>query len=155
MKARARKRAIRVPLLSRGCALDRRLKRGPFCADKRFSRSREDTRGSEVELGNPGNERRRAERRPIVAECRIEGLSSRADMRLTDLSLNGGYVDAYRSLHMEEGWTFPAWDPHVRLDYVFVPQKYADRVRSCDVMNDIREPAKATDHLPLVAEIDI
>jgi len=47
-----------------------------------------------VELGNPGNERRRAERRPIVAECRIEGLSSRADMRLTDLSLNGGYVDA-------------------------------------------------------------
>ena len=30
----------------------------------------------------------------MVAECRIDGLSSRTDMRLTDLSLNGGFVDA-------------------------------------------------------------
>jgi hypothetical protein len=30
----------------------------------------------------------------MLAECRIEGLSSRTEMRLTDLSLHGGYVDA-------------------------------------------------------------
>jgi hypothetical protein len=38
-------------------------------------------------------ERRRVDRRVVVAECRIEGLSSRASIRVTDLSIHGGYVD--------------------------------------------------------------
>ena len=67
--------------------------------------------------------------------------------------LDGGYVDCYRSLHSDPGFTFPAWDPHVRLDYVFAPQQHAARVTKCEVMTNIREPAKATDHLPLIAEI--
>ena len=45
-------------------------------------------------MGEKQIERRRGARRPMLAECRIEGFSSRTDMRLTDLSLNGGYVDA-------------------------------------------------------------
>ena len=37
------------------------------------------------------------------------------------VALDAGYLDAYRMLHQEEkGYTFPTWDPHVRLDYVFV-----------------------------------
>jgi len=45
-------------------------------------------------VGEKSIERRRGARRPMVAECRIDGLSSRTEMRLTDLSLNGGFVDA-------------------------------------------------------------
>ena len=42
---------------------------------------------------NQGAERRRGERRSVMLECRIEGVSSRKLARLTDLSLSGGYVD--------------------------------------------------------------
>ena len=67
--------------------------------------------------------------------------------------LNAGYVDAYRRLHPEEaGLTFPVWDPHVRLDYVFVPAGSAERLVACGV---IRHPAarEASDHFPLLADI--
>jgi len=67
--------------------------------------------------------------------------------------LDEGYIDAYRRLHTEPGYTFPAWDPHARIDYLFVPKQFVERIHSCDVITDIAEPARATDHLPLVAEI--
>ena len=68
--------------------------------------------------------------------------------------LDGGYVDAWRLLRPgDAGPTFPTWDPHVRLDYVFTPQIFADRIVSCEVVRDIEQPAKATDHLPLIARI--
>jgi exodeoxyribonuclease-3 len=81
-------------------------------------------------------------------------LGGRVNYRAIQLMLDGGYVDCYRSLHTGPGFTFPAWDPHVRLDYVFTPERYASRITACDVMANINEPAKATDHLPLVAEIN-
>jgi endonuclease/exonuclease/phosphatase family metal-dependent hydrolase len=70
--------------------------------------------------------------------------------------LDEGYADAWRSLRAREpGYTFPTWDPHVRLDYVFTPARYVDRLRSCEV---IREPdvdvRAASDHMPLAVEID-
>jgi exodeoxyribonuclease-3 len=80
-------------------------------------------------------------------------LGGRVTYRTIQIMLDAGYIDSYRRLHTDHGFTFPAWDPHVRLDYVFVPKEFVDRVASCDVMTDITEPAKATDHLPLVAEI--
>ena len=50
------------------------------------------------------------------------------------LMLDQHYVDAWRRLHPgEDGYTFPTWDPHVRLDYMFVPAAHATRVRCCDV----------------------
>jgi endonuclease/exonuclease/phosphatase family metal-dependent hydrolase len=82
-------------------------------------------------------------------------LGGRVTHRAIQLMLDAGYVDRYRMLHTDPGFTFPAWDPHVRLDYLFAPRDWADRVTSCNVMKDIAEPAKATDHLPLTAEIDI
>jgi len=69
------------------------------------------------------------------------------------MMLDAGYADCYRQFHVDPGFTFPARDPHVRLDYAFVPQAFACRVASCSVMTDIREPAKATDHLPLIIEV--
>ena len=57
-------------------------------------------------------------------------LGGRVTYRTIQIMLDEGYLDAYRRLHTEPGFTFPAWDPHVRLDYVFVPAQFADRVRS-------------------------
>ena len=69
--------------------------------------------------------------------------------------LDEGYVDAWRTLRGKEpGYTFPTWDPHVRLDYVFTPAQYASRVAACEI---IREPSDAvraaSDHMPLAVEI--
>jgi endonuclease/exonuclease/phosphatase family metal-dependent hydrolase len=67
--------------------------------------------------------------------------------------LDAGYTDAYRLRHYQEiGHTFPTWAPHVRLDYVFVPTAFADRVVSCEV---VRHPgaAAASDHFPIVADL--
>jgi exodeoxyribonuclease III len=68
--------------------------------------------------------------------------------------LDAGYVDAFRRQHpADPGATLPTPMPHVRLDYVFVPHAYADRVVSCDV---VRHPAAAaaSDHFPVVADLD-
>jgi exodeoxyribonuclease-3 len=67
--------------------------------------------------------------------------------------LDAGYRDAFR--HVEPdlvGYTFPTWDPHVRLDYLFVPEAALDRVGACEVFmpDGVRE---ASDHFPLVAEL--
>lgn len=67
--------------------------------------------------------------------------------------LTAGYVDGYRRLHPEEaGLTFPVWDPHVRLDYVFVPADEAARLVSCRVVRH-DAAAAASDHFPLLAEL--
>jgi endonuclease/exonuclease/phosphatase family metal-dependent hydrolase len=67
--------------------------------------------------------------------------------------LDAGYADAFRHLQPDViGYTFPTWDPHVRLDYIFVPRAFADRVGCCRVLST--EPVReASDHLPLLAEL--
>lgn len=73
------------------------------------------------------------------------------------LMLDAGYADGYRMLHPEEkGYTFPTWDPHVRLDYVFLPKLFADRLVGCEVTTEPRERVKAaSDHCPLIAELKL
>jgi len=67
---------------------------------------------------------------------------------------DSGYIDGYRALHPDDkGYTFPVWDPHVRLDYMFVAKVFADRLQSCEVINS-PTGAKASDHFPLLAELD-
>ena len=69
--------------------------------------------------------------------------------------LDAGYLDIYRYLHKDEkGYTFPTWSPHVRLDYVFAPKVFADRLPRCEVVTEPAEVIKAaSDHLPLLAEL--
>jgi endonuclease/exonuclease/phosphatase family metal-dependent hydrolase len=77
----------------------------------------------------------------------------RVKWRTIQMVLDAGYVDAYRRSHTGEiGHTFPTSDPHIRLDYVFVPAAFADRVIACDV---VRHPdaAGASDHFPVVADL--
>jgi endonuclease/exonuclease/phosphatase family metal-dependent hydrolase len=68
--------------------------------------------------------------------------------------LDARYADAFRMRHpTDAGLTFPTWNPHVRLDYVFVPASQAARLRSCEVITG--DPAGvASDHFPLVADVD-
>lgn len=69
--------------------------------------------------------------------------------------LDAGYLDGYRTLHPEvKGYTFPTWDPHVRLDYLFVPGVFQDRLLDCEVITEPRERIRAaSDHCPLVAQL--
>jgi exodeoxyribonuclease-3 len=68
--------------------------------------------------------------------------------------LTAKYMDLWRKLHpTEEGYTFPTWSPHVRLDYIFTPEKYASRVSECTVVKDGPDAAAASDHYPLFAVI--
>ena len=71
------------------------------------------------------------------------------------LMLDASYVDGYRTLHgADPGHTFPTWDPHVRLDYVFLPRAWSRQLTACAVVRDHPALAAASDHLPLLAELD-
>ena len=70
------------------------------------------------------------------------------------IMLDAGYRDGYRSLVPDDkGYTFPTWDPHVRLDYAFVPEASAARLKECRVMCG-GEAATASDHFPLLTVLD-
>jgi exodeoxyribonuclease-3 len=76
----------------------------------------------------------------------------RVRWRVVQQVLDAGYVDAYRVLHVNDpGFTFPASDPHLRLDYVIVPKQFIDRVRRCEIVRN-HTTEKASDHFPLLAE---
>jgi exodeoxyribonuclease-3 len=65
------------------------------------------------------------------------------------------YLDAYRLLHPDvKGYTFPVWDPHLRLDYLFAPERFAERVKGCEVITEAGVAA-ASDHLPLLSLVEI
>jgi exodeoxyribonuclease-3 len=67
--------------------------------------------------------------------------------------IDAGYRDAFRHLHPDlVGLTFPTWKPHVRLDYLFVPGPFLNRVVRCQVVDD-GEVKDASDHFPIVAEL--
>ena len=68
--------------------------------------------------------------------------------------LSAGYVDSFRQLHPRElGYTLPTPEPHVRLDYAFVPGAFAQHVQRCEI---VRTPdaVAASDHFPLLLELE-
>jgi endonuclease/exonuclease/phosphatase family metal-dependent hydrolase len=71
------------------------------------------------------------------------------------IMLDAQYVDGYRLLHPhDKGYTMPTWAPHVRLDYIFVPAPAANRLQSCQVINN-GAAAQASDHFPLLAQLEV
>ncbi len=85
-------------------------------------------------------------------------LSGRDIARSTiEMMQSDGYLDAWRTVHGDEqhadGYTFPVWDPHVRLDYVFTPAVYASRFTGCEVLRLPEAVRTASDHFPLLVEI--
>lgn len=70
--------------------------------------------------------------------------------------LDDNYVDGYRILYpLEKGFTFPTWNPHVRLDYLFLPTVFAERLKDCQVVQGYTEVVKASDHFPLLAQLAV
>lgn len=69
--------------------------------------------------------------------------------------LDEGYIDGWRYLHPgDPGYTFPTWDPHLRLDYVFTPARHAERFTSCIAVTAPLEARTASDHFPLLVELE-
>ncbi len=84
-------------------------------------------------------------------------ISGRQLQRQTiQLMLDANYVDGFRSLHKEVGYTFPTWNPHVRLDYAFVPRAFATRLVKCEVVDQPSDLIRAaSDHCPLLVELEL
>lgn len=75
--------------------------------------------------------------------------------RTIQIVLDAGYVDAFRVMHPERpGFTFPTWDPHVRLDYLFIPARYRQQLRSCELVEG-QDARSASDHFPLLSIVEI
>jgi endonuclease/exonuclease/phosphatase family metal-dependent hydrolase len=67
-----------------------------------------------------------------------------------------GYIDGFRLLNTKEaGYTFPSWNPHIRFDYGFLPNAFSDKLKSCQVITNLPEIEKASDHLPLLVHLEI
>ncbi|HJQ12263.1 MAG TPA: endonuclease/exonuclease/phosphatase family protein [Gemmatimonadaceae bacterium] len=90
-------------------------------------------------------------------------LSGRDIARTTiQLMQSGGYVDAWRTLHPgkegepgDPGHTFPVWNPHVRLDYVFTPKEFESCFTACEVRRAPGQVRTASDHFPLLVEVSV
>jgi len=85
-------------------------------------------------------------------------LSGRDIARSTiEMMKSDGYAEAWRTVHpdaeKEPGYTFPVWNPHTRLDYVFTPAEFASRFLSCEVRKAPDKVKAASDHFPLLVEI--
>lgn len=76
--------------------------------------------------------------------------------RTIQTMLDAEYADAFRHVAPDaSGFTFPTWDPHLRLDYVFLPARDRHRVRHCEVLTSPPGAASASDHFPLLVELDV
>ena len=68
------------------------------------------------------------------------------------LILGTGYIDCYRRLHPRSpGYTYPANQPWLRLDYVFAPPQMSVRLQACEVIHTARAK-RASDHFTIWAE---
>jgi exodeoxyribonuclease-3 len=69
--------------------------------------------------------------------------------------IDAGYVDVAVECERTATPTFPTWDPHLRLDYAFVPRERRIGVRSYRVVSDAPETRLASDHLPILVEVEL
>ena len=93
------------------------------------------------------------ERLPLRLRPFVWLSGGRIRWRTIQTVLDAGYVDAFRFKHPQDpGLTLPTSNPHIRLDYVFVPKAYAERVIACDVVQH-PDAIGASDHFPVVADL--
>ena len=73
-----------------------------------------------------------------------------------------GYVDAFRSLHPDEGGEFTYWDYFrdafqknrgIRIDHFLFSPALAERLISCEIDRTPRGQEKPSDHTPIVVEL--
>jgi endonuclease/exonuclease/phosphatase family metal-dependent hydrolase len=67
-----------------------------------------------------------------------------------------GFSDGYRLMHPDDpGFTMPAVEPSVRLDYFMLGSAILPRLISCEQQSKGAQSALASDHLAVVAEFDL
>ena len=82
-------------------------------------------------------------------------LGRKIQWRTIQIMLDAGYLDGFRQLHPEvPGYTFPTWNPHVRIDYAFVPGQEVARLLLCEVLTGANASA-ASDHFPLLSVLEV
>jgi endonuclease/exonuclease/phosphatase family metal-dependent hydrolase len=78
--------------------------------------------------------------------------------RVIQMFLDAGFVDGYRRLSPEAlGFTMPAINPSVRLDYAMLSPDLVPRLRACVPVepDGLTSPiVRASDHLPLLTVLD-
>lgn len=80
------------------------------------------------------------------------GIRTEVMASLTD----AGFTDGYRLLHADDpGFTMPAVEPSVRLDYFMVGSAVRPFLVSCEQQAKGVQSALASDHLAVVAEFDL
>jgi endonuclease/exonuclease/phosphatase family metal-dependent hydrolase len=79
----------------------------------------------------------------------------RVRWRTIQMVLDAGYTDVFRRLHPDDpGFSFPTWDPHARLDFVFTPQRHHFRIARCEVVST-PDAVSASDHFPIAADVEL
>lgn len=94
-------------------------------------------------------------RLPLRLRIAAWATGGRVRYKTIQMMIDAGYIDGYRSLSSDPGFTFPTWDPHVRLDFLFLPGAYRNCVDACEVVFDAPLVHEASDHFPLFSKIKI
>ncbi len=91
----------------------------------------------------------------VLSDDKLHNLAV-GSMDVTARLQRRGYVDAAASQPSADGPqpTYPAHDPLARIDYIWASTPLAPGIRRCGVWQT-DETATASDHLPVLAEIDM
>lgn len=101
--------------------------------------------------------RRMASRDPhfLVGDFNTPGFLGRHSRRLLPPVLRmlqaAGYQDAFHTVGEGPGRTFPAQSPLVRIDFLFLPLRWAHGLRTARTVNDA-QISDVSDHRPLLVE---
>jgi endonuclease/exonuclease/phosphatase family metal-dependent hydrolase len=68
--------------------------------------------------------------------------------------LSAAFIDCFRSLHSDEGFTLPPPNPNTRLDYIFTNAPMKVHLNKCEVVRTPNSVNLASDHYPVLAEFD-
>jgi exodeoxyribonuclease-3 len=66
--------------------------------------------------------------------------------------LSAGFIDCFRFLNSDNGFTLPPPNPNARLDYVFVNAAMKASLKKCWVVREPGNVKLASDHFPVMAE---
>ena len=66
--------------------------------------------------------------------------------------LSVGFIDCFRALNSDEGFTLPPPSPNSRLDYIFVNATMKPYLEKCWVVREPQSVNHASDHYPVMAE---
>ena len=68
--------------------------------------------------------------------------------------MRAGSMPIATSIRRDAGFTLPPGAPSIRLDYLLVPEPMLSRVARCEPASTLPLVDRASDHLPLVVELD-